>query len=235
MKDIIAYTVNKNFNNKFYLSVQNGEVLVKAPWYYTNGQIQRIIEEKRNWILNKIKEYERLQEKKYIRNEIVKLLGEDCKVIVNYKNLKKPTLTVEGQDIKICLPNKYKKLNRNEILVKLIEKLYDFVAKREIEVVMEKIRKLLGIAPEDYIIKRIENRMADCKTDTRIITVNPDIVKYDKNIDILADKLYSSKEESRFNRVLKDENGNLLTVYHGTDANFNIFQIKNYIQKFAII
>ena len=138
MKDIIAYTVNKNFNNKFYLSVQNGEVLVKAPWYYTNGQIQRIIEEKRNWILNKMKEYELLQEKKYIRNEIVKLLGEDCKVIVNYKNLKKPTLTVEGQDIKICLPNKYKKLDRNEILVKLIEKLYDFVAQREIEIVMEK-------------------------------------------------------------------------------------------------
>ncbi len=182
MKDIIAYTVNKNFNNKFYLSVQNGEVLVKAPWYYTNGQIQRIIEEKRNWILNKMKEYELLQEKKYIRNEIVKLLGEDCKVIVNYKNLKKPTLTVEGQDIKICLPNKYKKLDRNEILVKLIEKLYDFVAQREIEIVMEKIRKQLGIAPEDYIIKRTEDRMADCKTNTGIITVNPDIVKYNRKI-----------------------------------------------------
>ena len=38
----------------------------------------------------------------------------------NYKNLKKPTLTVEGKDIKICLPNKYKKLNRDEILIKLI-------------------------------------------------------------------------------------------------------------------
>ena len=133
MKNIITYTVNKNFNNELYLSVQNGEVVVKAPWYYTNNQIQYIIEEKRQWILNKIKEYEQAQENKYIRNEIVKLLGDDCKVIINYKNLKKPTLTVEGKDIKICLPNKYKKLNREEILVKLIEKLYDLVAKAEIE------------------------------------------------------------------------------------------------------
>lgn len=178
MKDIIAYTVNKNFNNELYLSVQNGEVVVKAPWYYTNNQIQDIIEEKRQWILNKIKEYEMSQEKKYIRNEVVKLLGEDCKVKINYKNLKKPTLTVEGKNITICLPNKYKKLNRDEILVKLIEKLYDLVAQTEIEMSMERIRKLLGFAPEDYKIIRM-NRAAEC-TDEKIIKINPDIVKYDR-------------------------------------------------------
>ena len=180
MGNIITYTVNKNFNNELYLSVQNGEVVVKAPWYYTQGQIQNIIEEKKNWILKKLKEYEENKEKEYIRNEIVKLLGEDCRVKVNYKNLKKPRLTVEGKDIKICLPNKYKKLNRDEILEKLIEKLYDVVANKEIEVIMEKVRKTLGFAPEDYIIKRIGNKMADCITEEKIIIINPDIVKYDK-------------------------------------------------------
>lgn len=180
MKNIITYTVNKNFNNELYLSVQNGEVVVKAPWYYTQGQIQNIIEEKKNWILNKLKEYEENKEKEYIRNEIVKLLGEDCKVIINYKNLKKPTLEVEGKNIKISLPNKYKKLNRDEILIKLIEKLYDIIANKEIEIIMEKVRKMLGFAPENYIIKRIENKVADCITDESVIVINPDIVKYDR-------------------------------------------------------
>ena len=180
MKNLITYTVNKNFNNELYLSVQNGEVVVKAPWYYTNNQIQNLIEEKRQWILNKIKEYEMSEEKKYIRNEIVKLLGDDCKVIINYKNLKKPTLTVEGKDIKICLPNKYKKLNRDEILVKLIEKLYDLVAEKEIEMSMERVRKLVGFAPEDYQIKRLDNKIADCVKEEQLIYINPDIVKYDR-------------------------------------------------------
>lgn len=179
MNNIIRYTVNKNLNNELYLSVQNGEVVVKAPWYYTQGQIQNIIEEKKNWILSKIKEYELSKEKEYIRNEIIKLLGENCKVIVNYKNLKKPTLEVEGKNIRISLPNKYKKLNRDEILVKLIEKLYDVVANKEIEGIMEKVRKTLGFAPEDYIIKRLDNKMADCITEEGIIVINPDIVKYD--------------------------------------------------------
>lgn len=181
MENIIRYTVDKNFNNDFYLSVQNGEVVVKAPWYYTKSQIQSIIEEKKQWILNKVKEYEENREKEYIRNEIVKLLGENCKVIINYKNLKKPTLEVEGKNIKICLPNKYKKLNRDEILEKLIEKLYDVVANKEIEIIMEKVRKSLGFAPEDYTIKRLKNKMADCITDNSFIVVNPDIVQYDRN------------------------------------------------------
>ena len=182
MKNIITYTVNKNLNNELYLSIQNGEVVVKAPWYYTNNQIQNIIEEKRQWILSKIKEYEISQEKKYIRNEVVKLLGEDCKVRINYKNLKKPTLTVEGKNITICLPNKYKKLNREEILVKLIEKLYDLVAKTEIEMSMERVRKLVGFAPEDYQIKRMDNKIAVCNKEEGLIIINPDIVKYDRKI-----------------------------------------------------
>ena len=180
MKNLITYTVNKNLNNELYLSVQNGEVVVKAPWYYSNNQIQNIIEEKRQWILNKLKEYDELEEKKYIRNEIVKLLGEDCKVKINYKNLKKPTLTVEGKDITIFLPNKYKKLNREEILVKLIEKLYDLIAEREIEMSMERVRKLVGFAPEDYQIKRLEGKMANCVQEKELILINPDIVEYDR-------------------------------------------------------
>ncbi len=180
MKNIITYTVNKNFDNELYLSVQNGEVVIKAPWYYSKGQIQNIIEEKKNWIIKKLKEYEKNKEKEYIRNEVVRLLGEDCKVKINYKNLKKPILTVEGKNIKISLPNKYKKLNRVEVLEKLIEKLYDVVASKEIEIIMEKVRKQLGFAPEDYIIKRLENKMADCIPEKRIILINPNIVQYNK-------------------------------------------------------
>lgn len=180
--NVIAYTVSKYMNSDLFISVQNGEVIVKAPWYYTNNQIQQIIEEKRNWILAKISESKEKTDKEYIRNEIVKILGEDCKVIVNYKNLKKPTLTVEGKHIKISLPNTYKKLNRDEILVKLIEKLYDTLAEKEIERAMEKARKILGFAPEDYKIERMNNIIGRCDNENKIITINPDIVEYSREI-----------------------------------------------------
>ena len=214
MKNIITYTVNKNYENELYLSVQNGEVVIDAPWYYTKGEIQNIIEENKNWILRKIKEYNENRIKDYIRNETVKLLGEDCKVIINYKNLKKPTLTVEGKNIKISLPNKYKKLNRDEILEKLIEKLYDVVAEQEIESIMEKVRKTLGFAPEDYKIKRLNNKMAECIIEEKIIIINPDIVKFDKETIeyILLHEFCHLKYKThcdKFNKIIKENIVNL--------------------------
>ena len=45
---------------------------------------------------------------------------------------------------------------------------------------MEKVRKQLGFAPEDYIIKRSNDKIADCIPEECLIIINPDIVKYDK-------------------------------------------------------
>ena len=49
----IAYTVCKAKVKNLYISIQNGEVVVKAPWYVTSSQIQEVIEEKRKWIIKK--------------------------------------------------------------------------------------------------------------------------------------------------------------------------------------
>ena len=55
--DVITYTVDKTSNSSLYISIQNGEVIVKAPWYYTKKQIQEVVEQKKNWILKHLKEY----------------------------------------------------------------------------------------------------------------------------------------------------------------------------------
>ena len=54
----IAYTVSKARIKNFYVSVQNGEVVVKAPWYVTSSQIQDVVESKRNWIMEQLEKYQ---------------------------------------------------------------------------------------------------------------------------------------------------------------------------------
>ena len=90
---------------------------------------------------------------------------------------------------------------------------------------MEKVRRKLGFAPEDYVIKRIENKMADCITENKIIIVNPDIVKYDKetieNILIhqfchLKYKTHSKKFNEMIRQYIKD-----LEKYSRMDTNIN--------------
>ena len=42
--NVITYTVNKELTNNLYISVQNGEVVINAPWYMATSQNQDIVE-----------------------------------------------------------------------------------------------------------------------------------------------------------------------------------------------
>lgn len=106
----------------------------------------------------------------------VPVLGTDYRVKVIYKNVKFAKLDVEDKLIKISLPNKYKKENKEKILDIAIEKMYEQIAKVEVERAMEKTRILLGFAPEDYEIK---NALGKCEN--KKITINPEVIKYNRN------------------------------------------------------
>ena len=63
----------------------------------------------------------------------VLVLGTDYKVKIIYKNIKVAELDVEDKIIKISLPNKYKKANNERILDIAIDKMYEQIARVEIE------------------------------------------------------------------------------------------------------
>ncbi len=110
----------------------------------------------------------------------VPVLGTDYKVKIIYKNIKIAELDVEDKIIKISLPNKYKKANNERILDIAIDKMYEQIAKVEVERAMEKTRILLGFAPEDYEIRKMNEKLGRCEENK--ITINPEIVKYDREV-----------------------------------------------------
>ena len=110
----------------------------------------------------------------------VPVLGTDYKVKMIYRNIKFAELDVEDKIIKISLPNKYKKANNERILDIAIDKMYEQIAKVEVERAMEKTRILLGFAPEDYEIRKMSEELGRCEENK--ITINPEIVKYDREV-----------------------------------------------------
>ena len=110
----------------------------------------------------------------------VPVLGTDYKVKIIYKNIKIAELDVEDKIIKISLPNKYKKANNEKILDMAIDKMYEQIAKVEVERAMEKTRILLGFAPEDYEIRKMNEELGRCEENK--ITINPEIVKYNREV-----------------------------------------------------
>jgi len=132
-------------------------------------------------IMNIVKR--RVNTKTIVNNSIerhpVPVLGINYKVKIVYKNIKITELDVENKTIKISLPNKYKKAPNEKILDLAIEKMYEQIAKVEIERAMEKTRIMLGFAPDEYEISRI-SKLGACEN--RKIIINPEIVKYSRKV-----------------------------------------------------
>jgi len=112
----------------------------------------------------------------------VKIFGEEISVKVFYSKIQNPELNLNGNIIYVNLPKKYKKIKNLEIVKIAIEKMYDEIARIEIEKAMEETRIMLkGLAPENFEIKRISNKLATMTKDKTLI-INPEIVKYSKQV-----------------------------------------------------
>ena len=137
---------------------------------------------KKQWIVNKIKEYEMSceEKKKSLAVQTVKVLGRSYVVEVQYKMGKTPSLSFVQNRIQVMLPYALKKVEITELISTLMDKMYEKIAEKEVERAMEKTRLLLEIAPEDYEIKKIEGSIAKCKEGK--ITINPAIVMYEREI-----------------------------------------------------
>ncbi len=198
--NLITYTISKIKDNKdMYISVQNGEVEIIAPYNYSNKEIKKILDKKRDWILKKIEEYNFKASEEYngIERNPVKILGKEYKIKINYSNIKVAELNVEKSEIKITLSNRYKRKDNKKVLSLAIDKLYESIAPIEIERSMEKNRILLGYAPEDYKIEKMQNSYGKCTKN--IITINPEIVKFSRDtIDkIVLEQFLKLKKHSK--------------------------------------
>ena len=109
----------------------------------------------------------------------VPILGKDYRVKIIYRNIKIIELDVENENIIISLPAKYKKMTNTNILDLAIEKMYEQIAKVEIERAMEKTRIMLGFAPEEYEIKKMKT-LGKCED--RKIYIHPEVVKYKREV-----------------------------------------------------
>ncbi len=178
----IPYTVNKAKIKNIYISIQNGEVVIKAPWYTTSNQIQEIVESKREWITKKLQEYQKSprKTKDYADGETFQVLGEKYTLNIYYKDIANGRLNIADGHISIVLPLVLAEADNTERIKSMMDKMYFMIAQREVELAMEKTRKLTGLAPDEYNIKKLKSVWGKC-TSSRKITINQDLMMYSRH------------------------------------------------------
>ena len=178
----IPYTVNKAKVKNIYISIQNGEVVIKAPWYTTSTQIQEIVESKREWITKKLQEYQTSprKTKDYADGETFQVLGEKYILNIYYKDIANGRLNIADGHISIVLPLVLAEADNTERIKSMMDKMYFMIAQREVELAMEKTRKLTGLAPDEYNIKKLKSVWGKC-TSSKKITINQDLMMYSRH------------------------------------------------------
>ena len=178
----IPYTVNKAKIKNIYISIQNGEVVIKAPWYTTSTQIQEIVESKREWITKKLQEYQTSprKTKDYADGETFQVLGEKYTLNIYYKDIANGRLNIADGHISIVLPLVLAEADNTERIKSMMDKMYFMIAQREVELAMEKTRKLTGLAPDEYNIKKLKSVWGKC-TSSKKITINQDLMMYSRH------------------------------------------------------
>lgn len=111
----------------------------------------------------------------------ISVLGKSLNLNINYAKINIPELDIAEKDINIYLPMRYQKSGTVEIVSAAIKKMYNQIAEEELANIMEKIRVILGFAPEDYTIKRMKDEFIKNNIDKTIV-INPDIVKYSRKV-----------------------------------------------------
>lgn len=177
----IAYTINKAKIKNIYITIENGEVVIKAPWYTTRNQIQEVVESKREWIMKKLEEYNvsPRKAKEYEDGEKFQILGESYYLNIYYKDINNAILNVENEKIELILPLSYAEEDNTEQIKKMIDKMYYMIAEKEVESAMEKTRKMVGLAPEEYKIKKIKYAWGTCSS-RKVITINQNLMMYSR-------------------------------------------------------
>ena len=177
----IAYTINKAKIKNIYITIENGEVVIKAPWYTTRNQIQEVVESKRDWIMKKLEEYNvsPRKAKEYEDGEKFQILGESYYLNIYYKDINNAILNVENEKIEIILPLSYAEEDNTEQIKKMIDKMYYMIAEKEVESAMEKTRKMVALAPEEYKIKKIKYAWGTCSS-RKVITINQNLMMYSR-------------------------------------------------------
>lgn len=180
---VIEYTINKGKRKHIYISIQDGNVIVKAPKSVSNKYLEDVVEKRRDWIYEKVDVCRNSikKPKEYVDGEVFKVLGEDCRLNIFYEDIKKARLVKDEFGINVYIPLQYKLLGNSEEEKKKIEKLVDNfyreIAQMEMELAMKKFIGIVGLCPNEYRIRNLKSSWGNCSS-SRNISISKNLAMY---------------------------------------------------------
>lgn len=161
-------TVVRKKIKKIYLRInENGEVILTVPYNTRNKYIEQILEEKKLWIMEHLKQ----RIKNYDTGDKIKFLGNTYFIKI-YKN-EKEKIELCGDYINIYIQDT-QSFEKKELLLK---KWYFENAEEKFKAIMEKYMDILNEKVEKMTIKEMNTRWGSCNYIKKRINLNLKLIE----------------------------------------------------------
>lgn len=163
-----------------YIQIKDGIVTVKAPKYTSINHIENMVNSKKSWILNKLQEQNKIAKNIYSDGGIIRVLGKTYALKIVYSQNRKSRLYIKDNYIYCELDNCSNKCNEQEIIKKLIDKYYKYIATQEVPAAMEDLKNRTGLSPVECNIKNLKATWGICSSKKKI-SINQNLMAYSRH------------------------------------------------------
>ena len=171
----IVYEKTKNT----YIQIKDGEVIIKTSPRSSIKYIEGIVNGKTDWINKKLEEQSTKQSITYKNGSTVRVLGKPYTLKIMYVDSKRNALNMDNQYL-YCDLSRDCKVNEQENVKKLIDKLYKYIAKEEVQSAMEDLKVRTGLAPLECTIKNLKATWGICSSKEKI-SINQNLMAYSRH------------------------------------------------------
>ena len=145
INDIKCKIVYEKIKNT-YIQIKDGEVIIKTSPRSSIKYIEGVVNSKVDWINKKLQEQATKQSTTYKEESTVRVLGKPYTLKIMYIDSKRNKLNMDNQYL-YCYLSRDCKANEQENVKKLIDKLYKYIAKEEVQSAMEDLKVRTGLGP----------------------------------------------------------------------------------------
>lgn len=175
---MIKYEIVRRKIKNVYISIKDGQVIVKAPLHLSEEKIKDIVNEKSSWIEKKIN-IKREDRSVDIKNkDYIYILGKKIKIEYEYKDIKNINVFIDENNCKISLPLNIKLSKDMYILIEnKIDKELKRLTQKYVLIIMNKYTKLTSLKPEKITVRIFKSIWGNCSS-KKEIKINQKIIHY---------------------------------------------------------
>ncbi|MHB8063687.1 MAG: M48 family metallopeptidase [Ruminiclostridium sp.] len=161
----LKYTLLRSNRKTVVIAIENdGLVRVTSPARVSENYINQLLQKKSSWILKKLVDVENRvaitnKAKVFEDDESFCYLGKEFKLkLFRSSNIRKPTVSLAGENIVITLPNAYEAEKLNNVLKRWYVEQFRLV----IEERVKHYSAIIGVYPQKVTIKEQKTRWGSC-------------------------------------------------------------------------